>query len=183
MRGMGSQSVGHDWATEMNWTELNERHSMIFRIPRFFPFSSLTSLALNLSPDCSFPSWKFATSLQLSCPLTAMFKSRSDQGISSVSFPPFLPSPFSLFSPFISFLSFCPSSIPPFLPLSLSLSPSFFQKQTPPPTVLETRNLKSRPFLLFVRKKNYFPKSSTGLLLNLIVQITMSHAPPNLPGC
>ena len=31
LRFMGSQRVGHDWATELNWTELNDMHVEVFK--------------------------------------------------------------------------------------------------------------------------------------------------------
>ena len=56
LRFMGSQRVGHDWVTELNWTELNVRVSMLFcqfitLSPSFtvstIPFSTPVSLFLS----------------------------------------------------------------------------------------------------------------------------------------
>ena len=62
LQSMGSQRVGHDWATELNWTEETERFffSLFFstlpylRLPRFFSpltgFFPTTILAIRASP-------------------------------------------------------------------------------------------------------------------------------------
>ena len=46
LRFMGSQRVGHDWATQQNWTELKPPFSSGYSTPCNISFSSLTDLQL-----------------------------------------------------------------------------------------------------------------------------------------
>ena len=57
---LGLQRVGHDWATELNWTELNG----VVIFPTFFNLSLNLAIRISFSEPHSAPSLVFADSIE-----------------------------------------------------------------------------------------------------------------------